>query len=276
VTLIDPAAFQGAGDNTYTAARLRRVVESLAADREGIILAADLAVTADSPASLRVVVAAGRALVRGDAVTRQGVYLVENDAALFSPFCGAAHATLPRIDLLVLEVLDSAPDGGSAGADLPQLRIVAGTANASPVAPALPASAIALAELRVNAASTTVTTITDRRGLPVSSQAPATPIAPTWTALTLANGWTATAGFEVPSYSKDAHGIVRLRGVSTRGTADTIATLPAGYRPAAREVFNVWRQDVDAHAEIEVASTGVVSSTSGGQLSLSGIAIQAT
>lgn len=76
---------------------------------------------------------------------------------------GAAHATLPRIDTVVVEVgRIGASDEGRA-----ELKLVAGTPAASPVAPTLTQSATvwqyALADVRVNALATSITSVTDRR-----------------------------------------------------------------------------------------------------------------
>lgn len=163
MALVQPTTFKGSASDTYTAARLRRLAQSLIVDQEGVLGHDHMLVVADSPASLRARVGAGRAWVAGDAVVRQGAYLIENDATATTPFAGAAHATLPRRDLLVLRVHDAAADGGSDSTDIDAFEVVAGTANASPVAPALPAGAIPLAELLINAAATVIASITDRR-----------------------------------------------------------------------------------------------------------------
>jgi hypothetical protein len=64
-----------------------------------------------------------------------------------------------------------------------------------------------------------------------------------WKGLGLLNGWSNWGGeYQVAGYRKDGAGNVQLRGVIKREpspTADTIvATLPAGYRPAATEIFS--------------------------------------
>ena len=59
-----------------------------------------------------------------------------------------------------------------------------------------------------------------------------------WIAPTLLNTWANVgAGFATAGYYKDACGIVHLRGLVTGGTASTIVTLPAGYRPALIEDY---------------------------------------
>jgi hypothetical protein len=60
---------------------------------------------------------------------------------------GANGSANPRIDLVVVEVLDPAHSGG-AGEKI-QIRVIEGTTAASPVPPATPTSAIALAQVTV-------------------------------------------------------------------------------------------------------------------------------
>lgn len=69
----------------------------------------------------------------------------------------ASDATNPRKDLVILEVLD--PDnGGAAGRDA-QLRIITGTAAATPARPATPVLSLALAEVTVPAGTGTPTVL---------------------------------------------------------------------------------------------------------------------
>jgi hypothetical protein len=62
----------------------------------------------------------------------------------------AAHATLPRVDLVVVQVRANDLDGGSNNDWI--VQAVAGTPAASPVAPATPAYAVAIAEVLIPAA----------------------------------------------------------------------------------------------------------------------------
>lgn len=165
MAIINPTSFLGAAGNAYPAARLRRVMQTLNGDREGVIEPDGLTVTATSPASMNIQVAAGRAWVTGDAITRQGSYLVENDAAVTVGPLGAAHATLHRIDLVVLRVRDAAPDGGSDTVDEARLEVVQGSPAGSPVPPLVPGSAIPLAEIRIDAGVTSIAAgkVTDTR-----------------------------------------------------------------------------------------------------------------
>ena len=58
-----------------------------------------------------------------------------------------------------------------------------------------------------------------------------------WTNADLLNNWTSYgAGYFTPSFTKDAQGIVHMRGLVTRTAAPTNTTvlvLPAGFRPAS-------------------------------------------
>lgn len=112
------------------------------------------------------------ALVRGDSVTAQGLYMVPPTAANVNVDIAAADATNPRNDLVVLEVKDDQHDAG--GLNLARVRVITGTPNASAAAtdapgangtPALPSSCFLLAVVRVPAGVTSVTTayINDRR-----------------------------------------------------------------------------------------------------------------
>jgi hypothetical protein len=87
-----------------------------------------------------------------------------------------------------------------------------------------------------------------------------------WTALTLQNSWGWYGSiYSTPQYTKSADGVVMLKGliaagVTTSGTV--IATLPAGYRPAATVLYDgicnnlFCRVDIFANGNI-VARTGV-------------------
>jgi hypothetical protein len=109
------------------------------------------------------------AIVQGDTISAQGLYFVPPHSAAITETVTAAHATLPRIDMVVLEVLDANHDGG--GSNLARTRIVAGTATSGATldnrtgAAALPSSAIRLADVLVPAAAASILAgnIRDRR-----------------------------------------------------------------------------------------------------------------
>ena len=91
---------------------------------------------------------------------------------------------------------------------------------------------------------------------------------PVWTALPYAAGWADYGGgFIAGQYCLDAVGFVHLRGLIAKASAyayngETIATLPAGFRPTGQEMFNVRAADSVMGAfthRVDVATSGVVS-----------------
>jgi hypothetical protein len=170
-----PWTQQGTGATPgYDAIDVRRLLQGVAA--EGVISSGGYAVTQrGAGANLSVDIAASTgegARVQGDAVTLQGLYYVPPASAVINETITAAHATLPRNDLVVLEIKDTQHD--ASGSSLAQTRVVAGTATAGAAqtdalgvngTPTLPSSAIALAVVNVPATDTTITTsqIDDRR-----------------------------------------------------------------------------------------------------------------
>jgi microcystin-dependent protein len=105
----------------------------------------------------------GGAIITGDDQSRQGNYVVRC-TALENKTVMAAPGSNSRLDLVVVEVLD--PDSGGAAGRITQFRVIAGTPAGSPVLPALPPTAIPLAQLGPILTSTTsITTgmITDLR-----------------------------------------------------------------------------------------------------------------
>lgn len=110
------------------------------------------------------------ALVQGDSVSGQGLYTVPaHSSTPINEVVSAANATNPRIDQVVLEVLDSTHDGS--GSYLARTRVIAGTPTAGATldnrngAATLPGSALRLADILVGAVATSLanTVIRDRR-----------------------------------------------------------------------------------------------------------------
>lgn len=118
-------------------------------------------VTATGPATMNVAIGAGMAFVQGGLTGTQGVYTVLNDAT-FQVAISASNPSNPRIDLVVLEVLDAVYSGSS---NLAQVRVIAGTPAGSPSPPTATGSFITLAQVLVPAAAASVTSvnITDLR-----------------------------------------------------------------------------------------------------------------
>lgn len=95
-----------------------------------------------------------------------------------------------------------------------------------------------------------------------------------WIAPTLTSGWVNYGGYNDAGFFKDRMGIVHLRGLVRAGTTGndaTIFTLPAGYRPAARELHVV--QSLDAVGRVDITTDGRVIpyGVSPGWVSLDGI-----
>lgn len=183
----------------------------------------DLAVTQrGAGANMSVDIARGGAYVLGDDATDQGYYFVYNDAT-FNVVIAAADPTNPRIDLIIARVKDVA-EGGAAG-DTWTLEVVAGTPAGSPSAPALPASALKLAQVAVAAAAASITNanITDFRSMATTSlyERP-TPACKVYNngAPTLASGSTTPLAFNTEVYDTD--------GLHSTVTNTSRITIPTG------------------------------------------------
>ncbi len=103
-----------------------------------------------------------RAVVTGD-LAGQGKFIPEHQNATQVLAVAASDPTDDRIDLVILKVYDDTFD--SSGNDYADLEVITGTPDASPVAPALPSTAINLAEILVQNAVTQIVNgdITDKR-----------------------------------------------------------------------------------------------------------------
>ena len=127
----------------------------------GIINSSSLAVSANSPAGMSVVVASGWAAIIGTTQANMGVYTVYNDASTTLTIT-TADPTNPRIDRVVATVQDAYYSGAFNDVIF---QVIAGTPAGSPVAPATPANSISLATVAVGAAVTQINSgnITDTR-----------------------------------------------------------------------------------------------------------------
>ncbi len=101
-----------------------------------------------------------------------------------------------------------------------------------------------------------------------------------WCSLAMAGGWVPydTATYPAPLYTKTSDGMVYLRGLVRSGSTTldgVIATLPAGYRPSNRLLFET--QNTGALGRIDVDASGNVRFVSGsnGWLSFDGISFMA-
>lgn len=91
-----------------------------------------------------------------------------------------------------------------------------------------------------------------------------------------------SGGYQVPQYSKDVFGIVRLRGIAKHSQSNVteriIFRLPVGFRPAGAEIFatpnasSVGRVNINPDGGVTLASLHNPSSS---YVSLSGISFQA-
>jgi hypothetical protein len=137
----------------------------------GVLATGDGQVTAAPTPDMTVRVAAISGALIDDGVSfGDGKYWFESDAQATVGPVTASDPGNPRIDLIVAKVQDT--DAGD-GSLTPQLTYITGTPAASPAAPAVPARCLALAEVRIDAAATTITSgkITDRRVVAASKLA---------------------------------------------------------------------------------------------------------
>jgi hypothetical protein len=102
-----------------------------------------------------------------------------------------------------------------------------------------------------------------------------TPFVEAFTLPSLLNSWVNTVGRPV-GYYKDPLGIVRMHGFPTSGViGNAVFTLPAGYRPAAREFFPVVSNDLFGAAYVDGNGDVVAYKGSNAYFSLDGIAFRA-
>ena len=127
----------------------------------GIIKSTSLAVTQNSPVGMSVIVASGWAAIVGTTQSNMGTYVAYNDAAAVVAVT-TANPTNPRIDLLCVTVNDAYYTGALNNVTF---QIIDGTPAGSPVVPATPANAIALAQIAVAAGALSISNanITDLR-----------------------------------------------------------------------------------------------------------------
>ncbi len=159
---------------TYGAEWLRYLAETTGL-QEGVLAGGDLKVTAAVAGGMRVDVAAGTALIKGDSGTpgtgvSQGLFIAVNSAAIPNAVTlPASNGTNPRIDQIALRVRDAADLG--TGADDLSLVYLSGSATAGATldnrngAASLPADHLRLADVLVPAGSSAVTAgnVRDRR-----------------------------------------------------------------------------------------------------------------
>lgn len=143
--------------------------------KEGVIGSGDMKVTAAGGGGMKVDIAAGTALVKGDSGTpavgvSQGLYTAINDASIANAVTlSASDGTNPRIDQICLRVRDSSDL--ATGADDATFLVVTGTPTGGATldnrngATALPNDHLRLADILVPAGSSSVSAgnVRDRR-----------------------------------------------------------------------------------------------------------------
>jgi hypothetical protein len=156
--------------NSYPARLDRQFIEDVF-DVEGVIKPSGGALLVSARAAganMSVDVAAGRAVIKGDDQADQGSYRVFS-TAVENRSIGAAPGSDSRIDLVIARVRDGNVTGGVSSDWV--IEVIPGAVAAVPVAPAVPATAIPLAQILVAAGTLSIDApkITDRR--PTASHA---------------------------------------------------------------------------------------------------------
>jgi len=166
-----PGYLQNAGA-THTAEQMRNWQNALVAGKTGATallarggvhpgLGNALTVTQTGSPSMAVIVKSGHGVIPGSEGSKQGSYIVMNDADVTLSIA-AAHATLNRIDIVCFKVEDQAYSGA---VNSSSLVVVTGTPASSPAAPTPPNNSITLAQVSIVANDTSITNneITDKR-----------------------------------------------------------------------------------------------------------------
>jgi len=172
MAILTPSWNQNAG-SVYTAQMQRyyagvllpgsRTADGSMIPRSGINMTVGNAcqVVEDTPPSMNVRVNSGEGVVRGTENALQGAYPFMNDGPVVLAIA-ASHATLNRLDRIVVRVRDSAFSGVTNNITI---EVVTGTPASSPALPAPPLNSYTIAQVLIGAAVTTITNsvITDRR-----------------------------------------------------------------------------------------------------------------
>ena len=156
----NPPRFLNAG--SHDAEQDRRMIKILTAGGEGIVNSGDFLVSqrAGTP-DLSVDVAAGEVVIIGTEDAAQGSYIATSDTVT-NLVIGTPPGANSRIDIVVAKIQDSEYSGAT---DAFSLAVVEGVVDPSPVAPAVPANGVKLAEVLVASTDSTVVNsmITDTR-----------------------------------------------------------------------------------------------------------------
>lgn len=149
-------------------AHVARILQTILLN-EGVVDVAgnSFQVTENTGADMNITIGSGTlgdlAVVEGDDTAGQGVYVIEAQNATVTRTIAASDPSDDRIDRVVLQNYDDEAD--SSGNNDAEVEVIQGTPAGSPSAPALPDSAIPLAEVLVGAGVTAITNanITDTR-----------------------------------------------------------------------------------------------------------------
>lgn len=244
MAILTPPAW--AQNGVYTA-QLDRLVLNGFLKTSGITSSGALHVRQEIPATMNVVVAAGKAYINGADTANQGWYHVFNDGDVAINVPGS-NATNPRIDLVYIKIYDQAFFGTE---NVAAIEIQTGVPDPSPVAPTVTGTILPLAHITVGAGVTTITNANISQVAPVAvfkdtlTQQLASPPEEWRDAIAegiVAANWTTEVLSDIPRYKyRLFNGSVEIKGASrttaaldgSAGTvSSTIMTLPVGYRPA--------------------------------------------
>lgn len=185
---------------SFTAADMRALVRMVFPAPGVLGTLSSLRAVETSPQSLGVRVSAGRAIVQDVRLTGDlDLYLVTSTASYVTIPLSTADPSNPRIDLIVVRQRSTEAGDGSTSTTI---EAIAGTPAGSPVAPATPVGAFALAQVTVGAGATAVAdaSITDVRSFATSD-------------LTLPGGGTQlTVGYNAYSWTLTSDDALPLNG----------------------------------------------------------------
>lgn len=150
MAILNPPSYMEAGD--YSAREDRLLTDTLV-PIPGVVDGMD--VSQQTTANMSVRVSAGRAFVKYTASSDQGTYHVVNDGFVTLAIA-SAHATLTRIDRVVLTVRDATLAGGLNNDAI--FQVITGTPASSPSAPAQPANSITLAVITISPGVSSIVT----------------------------------------------------------------------------------------------------------------------
>lgn len=146
-------------NGVYPARLDRLFIQKAFGDRE--LVFNGLQVTQNGAGAANVNIALGAVSIIGDDQVDQGMYLVFMDAAVVANPMPAVPGANKRIDVISMRIND--PQAGGPAGNNATLVVTQGVVSASPVAPATPTSAVAIAQVLRTAGDAAILTamITD-------------------------------------------------------------------------------------------------------------------